>query len=213
MSNKVDLTGNRYGRLVVVKDSLRRKNSCVMWECLCDCGNTTYVITSHLKSGAIRSCGCLRKEENKVRLKTHGLSKSRLFRIWAGMISRCKNKTQSGYKNYGGRGISVCKEWNDSFSVFKDWAFAHGYNDNLTIERIDVNGNYCPENCKWITKAEQNNNTRQSHFVTIEGKTLTIKQWCDVYGISDKVVRCRIRRGWSEVNAITKPKFFRKSKL
>lgn len=160
-----DLSGRRFGRLVVVK----RADECVghsyghsLWMCLCDCGNETYVYGSNLLQGKTKSCGCYHTEMIKAANSTHGESKTRLHRIWAGMKERCYNTRASNYHNYGGRGISVCDEWRNSFSAFRDWAVLNGYKDHLSIDRINVDGNYEPQNCRWATFIEQNNNKRNN---------------------------------------------------
>lgn len=136
---------------------------------------------------------------------THGMSKTRLYRIFRGMISRCKYETASGYDCYGGRGIAVCDEWRNDFQAFHDWATHNGYDDNLTIERMDANGNYEPSNCCWITKAQQNNNTRRSHYITHDGKTQTVSEWAAELGIPQHTVRCRLNAGWEDMRALTQP--------
>ena len=155
-----DLNGRRFGRLVVVKYAGKGK-----WKCLCDCGNETTVLTSSLKSGRTSSCGCLYKEKRNGKM-THGLSKTRLYRVWLGMRSRCNDPNNLSYKRYGGRGISVCDEWNSDFKSFYDWAMNTGYDPDApkgacTIDRINNGGNYCPENCRWITLTEQQKNKRK----------------------------------------------------
>lgn len=206
MSKKIDITGRRFGRWTVIKDSGQRKLSRVLWECRCGCGTVKLLSSNHLLRGNSLSCGCIRNELTSARKYKHGMSKDRLYRIWAGMISRCHTPSQSSFKNYGGRGISVCDEWRYDFYPFYDWSMKNGYKEDLTIDRMDLNGNYCPENCRWIPFSEQCNNTRQSHFITIGEKTLTIKQWSVVVGMSDKVIRCRLRNGWSEYDAVMVPK-------
>lgn len=135
---------------------------------------------------------------------THGCTNTRLYEIWCGIKKRCYNSKDKRYKNYGGRGITVCEEWKNSFEAFHNWAMANGYNENLTIERIDVNGNYCPENCKWATLREQMRNTTRNHFVTAFGETKTIAEWSQVSGISQNVIKDRLNKlHWSPEDAVS----------
>lgn len=150
------MTGKRFGRLVVLSMDRAEKKNGRFWLCRCDCGNLTVVRETDLRRGNTKSCGCLRKE----RLQIHGDRYTRLYNIWKGMKKRCGYQKAVNYKNYGGRGIKVCSAWEKSFSAFREWALQNGYQDDLTIDRVDNNGNYEPGNCRWVTMKEQNHNKR-----------------------------------------------------
>lgn len=159
-----DLTGQKFGLLEVIQKSTKRSGTNPMWECLCACGNHTVVIQENLLNGHTRSCGCMRFDIGSQSL-THGLSNTRLYHIWRGMIARCKYPSQDSYHLYGGRGISVCEEWRNNFVSFYNWAIDNGYDPEApfgkcTIDRIDVNGNYEPTNCRWVDMGIQAKNKR-----------------------------------------------------
>lgn len=200
-----DLTGQKFGKLFVLSfDHKDEKSKKRFWKCKCDCGNIVVVYQNHLKSGHTKSCGCYHSQNN-INTK-HGFcrrkgGKQRLYKIWVGMKNRCFNKNNQAYKNYGERGITVCNEWLD-FIMFKDWALQNGYEDNLSIDRIDVNGNYCPENCRWVNEIVQANNRRNSALLTLNGETYTKTEWERKMNLPRGIINSRLKLGWSIEQAI-----------
>lgn len=158
---KHDLAGQRFGRLIALCDTGKRRAGKPLWKCRCDCGKTVEVASGNLVSGNSKSCGCASVEKLMERNVTHGGSGTRLHRIWDSMKTRCTNPNSKTFKYYGGRGISVCTEWLHDFTAFRDWALANGYRDDLTLDRIDTDGNYGPTNCRWATWHEQRMNQRR----------------------------------------------------
>lgn len=205
-----NLCGNKYGNLTVIERSRNeqyaKKYSNPVYKCICDCGNIVYVSAGHLKNGHTQSCGCLQKIATSNAAKTHGLSKDKIYRIWISMISRCEDINSTGYCNYGARGISVCAKWRNDFTEFYLWALSNGYKEGLTIERINVDGNYEPTNCTWATCKEQQNNKRNNHFITFNGKTQTMMQWSEELGINYATLNYRINIAkWTIDRALTEP--------
>lgn len=180
-----DLTGMKFGRLFVDSLDVEAYNSGVrkkaMWRCVCDCGNVVTVRGSSLTGGISKSCGCLQKEGMSQRASKHHGFGTRLYNIWNSMRQRCNNPNNHAYHNYGGRGIKICPEWDD-FAVFREWAISAGYDESAprgqcTIERINVNGDYSPENCKWATMMEQSKNKRNNVFLEYNGVVRSLKSW------------------------------------
>lgn len=204
--------GDRFSRLTVIGKPFRvrlpQKPGQLMHFaiCECDCGEIALCEIVKLYSGNTRSCGCYQKTAVSVANKTHGKCRTRLHSTWLSMRFRCNNPNAAWYRIYGGRGIRVCEEWN-SFESFQEWALANGYTDNLTIDRIDCNGHYCPENCRWATNIEQSNNKRNNRFVTAFGETKTLSQWAADRRstVSRGSIEKRIRRGMSPEMAISLP--------
>ena len=195
----IDLTGQRFERLTVVRMVGRKGVS--LWECRCDCGNVTNVWYPALTTGKTKSCGCFHRDRVSTK---KGESKTRLYNIWYMMIHRCESPSDGHYADYGGRGIKVCEAWHDYF-VFKAWAQEHGYQDNLSIERVDVNGNYEPDNCKWIPLKEQPRNRRSTVYLEYKGKTYTMAELADKAGMSRQAFHYRITHGWSVEHAVELP--------
>ncbi len=209
MPKFIDLTNMRFDRLLVVKKS-SNKNKKVMWECLCDCGNLKIISGHNLRLGITKSCGCLQKEtvgeQSRIINKKHGFSRTKLYGIWKGMRQRCYNKRSIKYKDYGGRGISICDEWMKDFINFREWAIKNGYKENLSIDRKDVNGNYEPSNCRWATAKQQVRNTRVNHLLTYNGETKTIVEWSEIVGILPDTIQKRISRcKWPVEKALMTP--------
>ena len=199
-----DLTGERFGRLTVIGVVPGEKGKQKKWECVCDCGNKTEVVYTSLMSGNTQSCGCLKTERLRQRCTTHNMRHKRLYSIWCDMRKRCKNESEQNYYLYGGRGIEVCDEW-QKFEPFKEWAYATGYNDSLTIDRINPNGNYEPSNCKWSDLYEQANNKRNNVKLSYNGQTKTVAEWSRAIGIKAETIYWRIHKGWTPEKALTTP--------
>ena len=201
-----DITGERYGQLTVIAPHHKDNRGEWCWLCKCDCGNETITTGYRLRSGKTRSCGCLQRELRSAGFrKTHGKTDTPLYTAWLNMRSRCYNTSNIMYDHYGGRGIRVCDEWRNDSTAFIDWAESNGYREGLTIDRIDVNGNYEPGNCRWVDKKTQYLNRTDSHFVTAFGKTQTIKEWADESGLNYDTIERRINAyGWSPEDAVSK---------
>ncbi len=196
-SFKKDLTGQRFGRLTVLEFVPREGTKQSYWKCQCDCGNIKVIAGNSLSCRRTLSCGCHRIEKiTKVKRKyKDGTIDTRLYKIWKGFKQRCYNKNEPSYKNYGGRGISVCNEWKNDFKAFYDWAIENGYSDDLTIDRIDNNGNYEPSNCRWVNMLEQQRNKRNNVMVEYEGKKMCLSAAAKQAGVSVSSVESRYIKG------------------
>ena len=199
----MDLTGQKYGRLTVLGRVWRLNSNNTFWLCRCDCGNLRIVSVQNLRSGNSQSCGCLQKELTANRETVHGMKHTRLYNIWINIRQRCQNSNNPAFKNYGGRGIHMCDEW-QQFKPFYEWAMTNGYSEELEIDRINNNGCYSPDNCRWVTRETQANNTRKNHYVTYKGETHTISEWSEIIGISKQTLCSRINN-WSIERALTTP--------
>lgn len=213
MPKALDLVGQKFSRLYVLSRAPNNKNGQSMWNCLCDCGNQCIVCGSHLLNGNTKSCGCYKNELIGNRRRIHGQCKSRLYNIWENMKHRCLNSKASNYNNYGGRGITICNEWCDSYETFSKWALNNGYDDSLFIDRIDNNKGYCPDNCRWATRLMQNRNQRSNHRITYQNETHTLSEWAEIKGLSRSCLDTRInRRHWSIEDALNTPRCKRRGK-
>lgn len=199
-----DLTGKRFHRLVVLGFSHKNKNRKYFWKCKCDCGNELIIPSYNLVSGNTKSCGCLNKEKMIARKKTHGMYGTRIYSIWNNMIMRCENKNIPLYERYGSVGISVCAEWK-KFENFYQWAIKNGYNEKLTLDRIDYNGNYEPNNCRWADYYTQNNNTKRNIYIEYNGEVHTLSEWSRILNFKYDLIKQRLYRGWDFEKAINTP--------
>ena len=202
MVNTKDLTGMKFGRLTVEKrlDDRIYKNGKAypLWLCRCDCGNTKAVIGGNLTRGLTKSCGCLQKEKASNAKYKHGDTDSRLYNVWSAIKRRCFNSSVPEYHRYGGRGITMCEEWFD-YNTFRNWAYNSGYKSDAprgecTIDRIDNDGNYCPENCRWVSQQEQMNNVSYNHYIACNGETHTVAEWSRIRGIPYAILLQRLNR-------------------
>lgn len=191
MPRKVEnVIGQRFGRLVVIENLHKHSHGSTLHKCICDCGNIIETPISYLKSKHTRSCGCLQRDVHT----THNLCRTRVYEIYIGMLRRCYNTNREFYYRYGGRGISVCEEWRNDFKAFYDWAMNNGYEEHLTIDRINNDGNYEPNNCRWITRGEQTSNMSRNKFFTYNGETKIISEWARILGIPQTTLYRRIKQ-------------------
>lgn len=189
------MIGKKFGKLTVLKELPERKHGKIIYQCKCDCGNITNVQGTMLRNGNTKSCGCLRYEPSNIK---HGKCNTKLYTTWKNIKQRCYNKNYNRYIDYGGRGIAVCQEWLHDFNCFYNWAINNGYQENLTIDRIDNNKGYSPENCRWVDIKTQCNNTRRNVRLTYNNKTQTIAQWGHELNVSVDKISARHRAGWTD---------------
>ena len=205
MSTLKDLTGMKFGRLTVIGRVANNAEGRAMWECQCECGLKKIVKGKNLINGATKSCGCMLKEHVGNLNHSHGMSNTKLYKKWQVMNTRCNNKNRDHAQWYMEKGIEVCEEWRD-FLNFYDWAMTNGYEDGLSIERIDINKGYEPKNCKWIQLKEQAFNKSNTHWITFQGKTQSLTKWAEEIGISVTILKDRINRyKWDVERALTTP--------
>ena len=203
-----DLTGKKFGYLTVLeKAGSDPKRAEWRWLCRCDCGNLTIVPSYRLRHGGVTSCGCHQFDRNFCSKKAK--NNPRLWRIYRGMRTRCSNNNYPYFHRYGGRGIKVCDEWM-KFDAFCDWALANGYNEDapakeMSLDRINVDKDYSPDNCRWATSVQQANNTSRNHIISANGKSMTIAEWARETGIGQHTISARLKYGWSQAEAVSIP--------
>lgn len=207
MAKRKDLTGMKFGKLTVVSIDEKATSRHYKWICKCECGNTVSVFGTNLNQGISQSCGCNSSRTRAYKLKDintkHGMSRTRIYHIYHGILIRCTKPNSQNYKHYGGRGITMCDEWANSFESFVSWANSNGYNEELTLERIDNNKGYSPDNCKWIPQSEQPLNRRNNIYATINGETKTVKEWAEISGINYNTLRSRLQDfHWAEADLL-----------
>lgn len=205
MPKKVSYIGQRSGRLLVISERKAPKGSSSYHKrvvCKCDCGNIVEVRGTQIANKTIQSCGCIAIEKHTKRLTKHKMYGTRIYRIWSGMKARCFRKALPEYSRYGGRGITVCKEWKNDFETFHQWAMANGYREDLTIDRINNNGNYEPNNCRWITSKEQSRNTSKNKLLNYKGETHCASYWAEKLDLNYHTLLTHLRKGMSVKNAL-----------
>lgn len=199
-----DLVGTRFGRLLVLEEA-QKTNGRKSFKCQCECGNTMITLRQSLVSGNTKSCGCLLKEKTRGRFTTHGQSRTRLYSIYRGMLNRCYKHKTKRYERYGGRGIRVCNEWVNDFKAFYRWAMVNGYRNDLTIDRIDVNGDYAPGNCRWSNVKMQQNNLSTNKIISYMDQKKTLARWCQELNLNYHTIFCRLNRNWTIERAFKTP--------
>lgn len=203
----IDMTGIKYGRLTAIERVKNSRYGQTMWLFRCECGKEIVTTGFAVRSGHTTSCGCYLSEKTASLKYSHGMARTRIYRTYQHMKGRCFVETDKRYSDYGGRGITVCEEWlgECGFDNFYNWSIDNGYADNLTIDRIDVNGNYCPENCRWTTWRVQANNRRNNRYVLHNGITKTVSELSMEYGIGEATIRSRLNRGLSIEESLSIP--------
>jgi hypothetical protein len=204
MPKIIDLTGRVFGRLTALELDAENPKKGTFWICRCSCGNIKSVLAPHLKNGNTKSCGCICTENFKALITKHGMRHLPEYQIWMAVKMRCTNPKNIGYPDYGGRGITLCGEWAESFESFYEYLGGRPDKD-YSIERINNELGYIPGNVRWATKKEQANNTRANHFLSFRGETHTLAQWAELFGINSTAICKRLRRGWSIEKALTTP--------
>lgn len=201
----VDITGTVYSRLTVISFAGSTKRGAA-WLCRCRCGTEKVLIGGDIRSGRVQSCGCWKSEVTSQRSRTHRESATPLYVVWSSMKKRCNNPRNKGYKNYGERGIRVCKEWSESYEAFRDWSLANGYAAGLEIDRRNNDGNYEPDNCRWVAQKINARNTRRNRSLSAFGETKTLIEWCEDgrCAVNYNTLRRRLGRGWAGEEALTK---------
>lgn len=202
MTRFKDISGQKFGRLTALYRLHKYHKKGTYWLCACECGNLVETTLNNLTMGHTKSCGCLNHDNLLKRNTTHGKANTKLYDVWLHMKSRCYNVNNKDYKHYGGRGIVVCDEWKDNFQAFYDWCINNGYKDNLTIDRVDVNENYNPNNCRFADRKQQSRNRRNIKLYTINGETHCLSEWCEIYNLKFHTIQARLIRGWSIEKAL-----------
>ena len=198
-----DKVGQKFGKLTVVRLSHTGNRGVAFWECSCECGGRKVVLSSALGRDVF-SCGCIRKGMNGFNLKTHGATGTTTHRIWKSIVSRCTIPSATGFQNYGGRGITICDRWLDFTNFLED--MGERPSEKHSVDRIDYNAGYSPENCRWATSTEQNRNTRANRKVTVDGVTRCVSEWAEIVGVHESLIRQRMDRGWTPEAAVKTPK-------
>lgn len=197
-----DLIGQKFWNLTIIERVGTYKNRKIKYKCQCDCGNITYSDITSLKTGNTKSCGCIKSKFIENLNKTHNESKTRLYKIWIGIKKRCYNPNCHSYHYYGKKGITMDNNWKKNFNSFKEWAINNGYDETLSIDRIDFNGNYEPNNCRWTNSKIQNNNSSHNNNLTINGITKSITTWAEENNINVETIRRRIKKGLKNTELI-----------
>ena len=207
--NFKDLTGKKFNKLLVLYKTKKDKNGHYYWKCKCDCGNEKEILGTHLLQGTIKSCGCYNSEQVSKRAKTKQIIPNKRIRhIWELMKSRCYNNKNISFKNYGDRGIKICDEWLDKKNGlinFYNWSMENGYREDLSIDRIDIDGNYEPSNCRWVSWKKQCNNKRNNIKIKYNGESENVCYFIQKYSLNKFAIYSRLRKGWSIKDAIEKP--------